>query len=706
MQMTSIKSRMLAAFVAVAALTVVVGLIGWNSLSRVGGQIAQVVDVRVPAVLGVTSVATTAELVAAEAPAMLGLDDEASWRQAASALTRRQAQFAPPLAELRGNAAEKDAAAAIEGLVAQQQQAVSALNQALESRFKLVADRGKSAAALSAASARFRAVADEAHGRARDAVTMVSMGLGGEANQMVLTLLRLATTQVPAQQHLAEVISSVALFGAALDGMAATDTPEQLDAAVVAANRFPEQIRFELDIVERLAPTDGLRAAAEAVLVFYEGEASIPAIKRREFASLAGARAAVAQISVASAALTADVSRRVAAERDAMSAASEESKATARGDSLLMLAIAGASFAAAMLFVWLYVGRNVMARLTSVSEHMTALAAGDLSREVPAQRSTDEVGRMLEALKVFRASMIEGREMAAGQARDTEAKLERARVVDAATSEFRDEVAVLLSDVRDAAKTMLGSAHAVTGLAGAASERTIAAATATDQASRHVDAVAAAAEELSASVAEIGRQVAMTADAANRAVDETHRTDGCVASLADSAGRIGEVIKLITDIASQTNLLALNATIEAARAGEAGKGFAVVASEVKNLATQTARATGEIAGQIGQIQAASREAVEAIAGIGRTIGDMSGIAAAVASAVEEQGAAMREIASNAADAAHDTQAVSEAVSALTRSAGETGQAAHLVVTTADGVTVRADQLGSRIDGFLDTVKAA
>jgi methyl-accepting chemotaxis protein len=218
--------------------------------------------------------------------------------------------------------------------------------------------------------------------------------------------------------------------------------------------------------------------------------------------------------------------------------------------------------------------------------------------------------------------------------------------------------------------------------------------------------VASAAEELSASIGEIARQVAQSATISNQAVEDAQRTDETMRSLAEAAMRIGTVVKLITEIANQTNLLALNATIEAARAGEAGKGFAVVASEVKNLATQTARATGEIDTQIREIQASTQLAVESITGISGTIGEISRISTAIASAVEEQGAATGEIARNVQQAALGTAEVNRNVTGVTTAANEAGSAATDVLGAASELSKQSSALNDEVERFLVGIRAA
>jgi methyl-accepting chemotaxis protein len=226
------------------------------------------------------------------------------------------------------------------------------------------------------------------------------------------------------------------------------------------------------------------------------------------------------------------------------------------------------------------------------------------------------------------------------------------------------------------------------------------------EASAGAQTVAAAAEELTASITEISRQVAASAKMTERAVSDAQRTDGIVRALADAAEKIGLVVGLITNIAGQTNLLALNATIEAARAGEAGKGFAVVASEVKSLATQTAQATEQIGTQIGQIQRATKEAVDAISGISGTIEEVSAIATTIASAVEEQGAATAEIARNVQQTAQAAQQVTETIGEVSRAANESGTAASEVLSAAGELSRQAERLNAEVYDYVRKVRAA
>jgi methyl-accepting chemotaxis protein len=278
---------------------------------------------------------------------------------------------------------------------------------------------------------------------------------------------------------------------------------------------------------------------------------------------------------------------------------------------------------------------------------------------------------------------------------------QRARLADT----FEREVGAVVEAVASSAERLQASARDLSAVAATAGDEASAVAEAGGRAHGDVQSVAAAAEEMAASVTEIARRVGEAAEVASRAVAEARATDATVQGLSEAAARIGDVVKLIGDIAGQTNLLALNATIEAARAGEAGKGFAVVASEVKQLASQTARATEEIGRQIAEMQTATGHAVAAIRGIGTTVERTSDIATQIAAAVEEQGAATQEIARSAAQVAEATQMVAGRIAGVRGAAESTGQSAAAMREDSGALAGQAATLREKSAGFLRAVRA-
>jgi len=352
------------------------------------------------------------------------------------------------------------------------------------------------------------------------------------------------------------------------------------------------------------------------------------------------------------------------------------------------------------------VNRRVINPLRAIKDAMLKVASGDLSVEALYTDRRDEIGALASALGTFKENAVEKARIEDEQRTRHAEAAARQQTVDGAIQAFEGQVREALQALGGASGDMRHTADGMTATSEQTTRQIKTAATASEDASSNVQTVAAASEELSASISEISRQVTHAATIAGRAVEETRQTDSTVQGLAESAGKIGEVVKLINDIAQQTNLLALNATIEAARAGEAGKGFAVVASEVKSLANQTARATEEITAQITAVQSVTRETVEAIKRIGGTIGEVSTVATSIASAVEEQGAATQEITRNTQQAAKRTQELSDSIAGVTAGADATGTAAHGVKSAAEALGSQAERLRTQVDDFLGKIRAA
>jgi methyl-accepting chemotaxis protein len=365
-----------------------------------------------------------------------------------------------------------------------------------------------------------------------------------------------------------------------------------------------------------------------------------------------------------------------------------------------------AILAVAALLAFL-LGRGMSRPLTAITAVMNRLSSGDTEVTIPGGDRKDELGTMAVAVDVFRRNIIEaGSLRGAQEAAKQQAEIEKKALQRQMADRFEAEVKSVVSAVAQATKDMQRVADEITTSINGTSARATAAAAASEQASASVNTVAAATEELASSVAEIGRQVTHSSGVADAAVGKAGKTTAMVGSLAAAAEKIGDVLRLIDAIASQTNLLALNATIEAARAGEAGRGFAVVAAEVKELASQTAKATEEIAGQVTAIQSATGDCVIAIDGISDTIREISGIATTIAAAVEEQDSATREIARSVQQAAAGTGEVSQNVAGASQAAEQSRALAGTVLTASGQLGQHASTLFKSVDTFLASLRDA
>jgi methyl-accepting chemotaxis protein len=357
-------------------------------------------------------------------------------------------------------------------------------------------------------------------------------------------------------------------------------------------------------------------------------------------------------------------------------------------------------------FGFVLVGRRVSRPIRTLTLAMQKLAHRDYAIELAGADRGDEIGEMSRAVAFFRENMMEGDRLAGEKEAEQGRKEQRQGAVENLIRAFESTVTESLHTLTKASGELNATANSMSSTAEQGRSKSVMVANVSQEASANVQTVAAATEQLSASISEISRQVAESSSIAGTAAAQAHRTNTDVQALSDAAQRIGDVVELISGIAGQTNLLALNATIEAARAGEAGKGFAVVASEVKNLASQTARATEDITGQVAAIQAATTSSVQAIQAIGGTIDRVNQIAAAIAAAVEQQSAATREIARNVQQASEGTSEVSRHVTGVSEAATATGAAAGEVLDSARTLSRLSDDLRSHVDRFVGSLRTA
>jgi methyl-accepting chemotaxis protein len=353
------------------------------------------------------------------------------------------------------------------------------------------------------------------------------------------------------------------------------------------------------------------------------------------------------------------------------------------------------------------IARSITRPINVITDRMGRLSHGDLTVETPFTARGDEVGDLARALSVFKenALKIEAMRTAQEAAERESAEARRHALLDMADDLDRS-VNKLVGVLADSAGNMKSAATTMNALTEESGRQAVTIADGSRSASESVQTVAAATEELTAAIGEINQQVTRCAAVSREAVDAASAATTDVQSLTESAQKIGTVVGLINEIASQTNLLALNATIEAARAGEAGKGFAVVASEVKILATQTAKATEEIAGLINGVRTMTDRSAVSIKRITDTIRGVDDITTAIAAAMQEQGAATAEIARNVEQAATATQDVSRTIENLSHATQEVGQSAGLVLSASDGVVQNAGSLKQQIAQFLGQVRAA
>jgi len=673
----SVRTRLLGAFGLVAGMTLLAALVAFIAFGSVKGAFSEVVDGALPRVeaaetLNAASGAITGEL-AAFARARDTIDQTASETR----LTRLTEDARASIAALRAagvsstavgelTAAVDDLAAAVDDAEAAGRMKLAAQDSRVSNLRGALSERARAASAL-------EAQLDEADDPAQiETILRLIMGVNLVATQYAELESAETASQVDAIEErfeyaADELLVNVAIMGDALDADTGS-TIEALTERAFGATGVFQNRRSEIAVIE------------EADLAVEEARFAHAALAQQVDSLLRGANASVEDASAAGV------------------------LAVNSGRTILAL-ITLAALAASAAVGWLYVNNNLLARLSRMAKVMTDLAAGD-TRSTIEVKGRDELTDMARAVAVFRDNAVERERLEQEQAAERQAREQRAKAIETLIRAFEEASDRALTAVSSAADQLDMAADALNHSSATATERTADVNQSGETAAQNVDTVAAAAEEMTSSISEIAQQIERSNAIARDAAARVEQANDDVGTLTEAAGRIDGVVRLINDIAEQTNLLALNATIEAARAGEAGKGFAVVASEVKQLASQTAKATGSISEQVQGIQGATGKAVSAMQSIGQVISEMNEISTAIAAAMEEQRAAAGEITRSAQEAASGARNVSQAIGDVNRAASETGQCAAQVSEASSSLNTEADSLRKAVTGFLSDVRAA
>jgi methyl-accepting chemotaxis protein len=693
-----VRGSLFGAFSVIAGMAILISAGAGMVLGHLSSTMIDLSGRDIPRLAASLQLAAQSASLASQGPALLASRSEEGVNERARKIKETQAVTLEKLGEIIELGADKAVVAALTETIKNVDDNINSMVAAARERLDAAAQHERQYQALRKAQANFVAAANPAMMDAQAQINAILASANLSADD--------AAEAARTVDQLGNVVASGNLMASDMTAALSANSSAALEAIEKEFKATQAHVKSNLDLLPKNSATRALTDAAQKLLALGEGNAGVFKLRQKELDAADYGQLVLEETRKLNVGLGISVQQLVDGVQSETDASTWQTRKEISFATTVMEALGGLTLIGSVLFVWLYVGRNILRRIRNLQRSMQLLSDGDLTSEIYRSGQHDEIASMAGALQIFRESMIEAQSLGAEKDKDRAAKAERASRMEARIVEFETTVRSALDSLQTSANAMETTAQSMSVTADQSSALVSAVASAAEETSVNVQTVSSGTEQLSSSIAEIGRQVITSAQIARKAVNEAGVTDATMQGLAENAGRISVVVDLIQTIASQTNLLALNATIEAARAGEAGRGFAVVASEVKNLASQTAKATDEIRAQIANMQQVTTSAVGAIRNIGQTIGEINEVTTAIAAAVEEQGAATREIARNIQHAAGGTSEVSSNIIGVSTASVQAGSAATEVLSASGALRREADILRSEIDAFLSNIRAA